>query len=382
MTRYELKRFVKALPVNIILILIFTPLFMIATNTSQLLQRISQLFQELIAGQYFPLHVRYYSTQLELAYKVLGAFPDPLRGYVAFLLLLKGDIVSISFSFQFILTVLMSVVVIFALTRTSRIKSEEVYLFVRADRGKLLVFRSIVSALLYSLLATLLVYILRLYIYNSALLTPFSSLIDWLTPLHVIILPLFFFLLFAQAIIALINIYFPRMTLFVPFFLLFSCTFILQYTIGPSPLESIGASAISLVTLLLGSPGMPTTYIQQILLNQLIFILHIRGGMLTIYFLPFGHLLTLIHFFSGLASGVWNITSFDPSRILMEAFISFPVSLLVQGGELLPQAFIVFTLLKFLQGLPYNPLLSFAYLVCPAAALLYLAAKLFNRKTI
>ncbi|MEM4675399.1 MAG: hypothetical protein QXM12_03835, partial [Nitrososphaerota archaeon] len=135
MTRYELKRFVKALPVNIILILIFTPLFMIATNTSQLLQKIGQLFQELIAGQYFPLHVRYYSTQLELAYKVLGAFPDPLRGYVAFLLLLKGDIVSISFSFQFILTVLMSVVVIFALTRTSRIKSEEVYLFVRADRG-------------------------------------------------------------------------------------------------------------------------------------------------------------------------------------------------------------------------------------------------------
>lgn len=384
MTRYELTRFAKALPLNIILVLIFLPLFGFVISPFSFFQKLGYLFQELAAEQYPPYYGEYYLAQLRSAYNVLGALPDPLRGYVAFLLLFKSDIVSIAFNFQFMLAMLISSIAIFAMIRTSRIKNDEVYLFVRVDRGKLLVFRSIMSALLYSLFATLLTYFLRLYAYNSLALFPLSSLIDWLAPLHAIILPLFFFLLFAQAIIALINIYFPRMTFFVPFFLLFSyIIFVLPFAMGGSPLEITSMRAIYLVTLLSFSRSDTlATYVQQMLLNELLQLLIVRGELSRMYILPFSHLLTLIHLFSSLAGGVWNIMSFDPAWLPMEAFIGLPVSLLVQGGEPLTQTFAVFSLIKFFRGLPYNPALSFAYLACLAVALLYLAARVFKRKTI
>ncbi|MEM2574268.1 MAG: hypothetical protein QXF77_07640 [Candidatus Jordarchaeales archaeon] len=393
MTRYEAAKFVKALPLNIIFLLIacWVSSFLTQGITVSIDSKLSYLIQAFIIRETNPSspiysYFHYYLSQLDMAFEAFSFLPDPLRGYLALVFLFRGDIVQASFGIQFVFPMFLVSMVPFAMLRTSRIKGDEVYLFVRLDRSKLLVFRSIMNALLYSLLVTFLVHISKIYVINNNVsLYLFSPVIEWMTPSHSIILPVFIFLLFIQAIMALINIYSSRATFIVPLFLLITFMFqqlLLSSLISQVSPEVTGRTILSLLPS--SSLQFPPQYqSQQQLLLMLIQLLMAREAISNFCLLPLGQLSVLIHAASSLMSGVWCLALFDPAQLLKEAMIVLPDSVLIgQDVGLLPQALQVLVVIESISKPLYDLSATLAYLLYPTAALLSFAAIIFGRKTV
>ncbi|GEM_PF-5417136 len=396
-TEYELKRFIKALPSNLLILTIITPLFLKGLVSIALFYFENKL-QNLIYLYYYRLSSSYYYG----FYDVLGVIssffsfvPEPLRSYFVFAFIFSGEIVQLSSAIHYSVPLLITCLSTFLMIRTSRVMvTDDFYLLVRLDRRMLLVFRSVISALLCSLLVVLVVYVTKMAVVNfcfSWLVPPhlapiiwlFSPIINWLTPSASLILPIFLFLLFIQSIVATINLYFSRITYIVPLINLFTFFILIPALYTVTQFYPGVASFASL----LFSPNLSIQSLSPMLAS----IFNAKSAFSLLLYFPLSYLSLLIHIVTVAMGGIWNPLIFEPSTILGETVICFSSffsfifvgpSYILEAVPSLHQMLFSVLIVGLAEKLVYNPLMVASFFALPTVILLCLAAVIFGRKTI
>nr|MDO8063789.1 hypothetical protein [Candidatus Freyrarchaeum guaymaensis] len=384
MLRYEVEAFTRSLPVTLTLTLVVSgvlTLLYLGGATAGLQSSISDIVSGIISGQagFMFIYGDFFSVLNSLTF-----LPDPLRSYVALVFTVRRELATSSFYLEYMLPMLVIPIVSFTMFRTSLVREEEIYVLVRVDRNMLLVVRSLVSALLYSLVALAVVYALKLYATANPVLSLIKPVIECLTPLTPLLPSFFLFLLLVQGAASLINVYAKRITYFIPI-ILFLDLLIAQTFITATSSIAVTVNISSLIQASLVSGGLNILGNQQVLTSILYSAASVRGTTALVQYLPLYQFSMLLHALNTrIFGGIWHPGVFDPAYALQEAFFTLPSSVLI--GKIyslfLPQAITLLLIVESVAKPLYNPWATILYMIPPTIVFFSLAIILFGRKTL
>lgn len=320
---------------------------------------------------------------------IFSFIPAPLRDYFALIFVCRYDILAAASSINSFLPMCVVPVAFIAMLSTSTIKEEDIYPLLRVDRNKLLLTRSVLNALFYTGFVTAIVWLTKSYlILNDPNTSMVAPILEAFTPILAVIPATFLFLLMLQSLAALINLYSSRATFIIPSILLIELIIIqlpvIMFSAGLRP--SISPMIQSMLSILLYS-GMGamnefmTFFIFQFLASNSLTISLANVSR----FLLLNQLGGLMHVFSPLFGGVWNMNLFDPKYLPYTLFLSLPEIIFTNPLAsllLTPYMTLLTLIIELLAKTPFYPWLNCLYVLVIPILVYSLTTILYGRQTL
>lgn len=325
----------------------------------------------------------------------LAFIPDPFRFYVALVITVRSQLFSAASGINTFLPMSVVPIVFTAMLSTSTLKEEDIYPLLRVDRNKLVLIRSFVNITFYTFVSVLIICLLKQYIISSnTYVQIFSPLIYALTPplSPSLIISVFIFLFFLQSLAIIINIYYRRAVYLISSILFVELVILLLSVVLPGIFTAGGALQTQIISSSVSSLLMMgyvevLPQIMQLLIVSTIF--SNSGGIMATLsqisrFLFLYQLGGLIHVFSPLFGGVWNLSFFDPQYLLQAIVLEMPDTLIFNGvnAAFAPYMAITLMITEALTKAAYYAWFNFLYVGVIPVALYSLATILFGRKTL
>nr|MDO8078629.1 hypothetical protein [Candidatus Freyarchaeota archaeon] len=315
----------------------------------------------------------------------LSFIPVPLRDYFALIFCTRNTIYTSASCLNVFLA--MSVVPIVALVMlfTSTIREEDAYPLLRVDRNKLLLTRSFLNVAFYTAVAVLIIYFTKEYLLSG---DPWVGIvypvIETLTPVAALIPSVLIFLFLIQSLASLINLYSTRAIYVIPAILLIE----LIITQLPSAATSMMPPSLQSTLMLIQSINFgldnflqfaPYVVITTVSTNSLFVTLSSVSRFLFLH-----HLGGLVHTFSPLFGGVWNLSFFDPRYLLQVIFLQLPDPVLFNPvvSAFAPYFVLIIVITETLTKVAYYPWFNFLYVAVLPILVFALTTILFGRKTL
>ncbi len=386
---YESKRIIKRAPLSVTVTLIIS-FFLTALFGRLLLFILPFQIQQVIQFSLLSsLGLRIIGGPGILSDELLEMFsfvPVSFRAYFALVFIVRFYLFSAASNLNSFLPMCVVPVAFINMLSTSTIKEEDIYPLLRVDRNKLLLTRSILNVLFYTFVVTATVWLTKTYIISSdpsmSMVSPF---LEALTPILAIIPATFLFLLMLQSLTALINLYSSRAVYIIPSILLIEL--ILQLLATMNYLSTYGSSSVFSQNLPLALSYGGNLEEAAVNFTLLIIFQLISNPMITIAsilrFLFLFQLSGLMHVFSPLFGGVWNMNFFDPNYFLYNLFLSLRNTVFTSplGPILTPYLALVILLIEMSKA-PYYPWLNYLYVLVLPILLYSLTTILFGRRTL
>ncbi|MEM2144956.1 MAG: hypothetical protein QW279_06320 [Candidatus Jordarchaeaceae archaeon] len=321
----------------------------------------------------------------------LTFIPDPLRSYVALVITVRSQIFTAASGINTFLPMCVVPIVFTAMLFTSTLKEEDVYPLLRVDRNKLLLIRSFLNVAFYTLISVIIVFFIKQYLISSEQFVQIvSPFIYALTPPFSpsLVLSTFIYLLFLQSLAVTINLYSRRAVYLLPT-LLFIELIILQLPATLTGAMNMGPTLIISSTvsqlLMMGN----VEILPQVMQYLTLFVILSNTGIMStlsqvsrfLFLYQFGG---LIHTFSPLFGGVWNLSFFDPQYLLQCIIIQMPDTLLFNGvnAAFAPYMAIVIMISEASTKAVYYAWFNFLYVGVTSVTLYCLVTILFGRQTL
>lgn len=315
----------------------------------------------------------------------LSFIPVPLRDYFALIFCTRNTIYNSASGLNVFLALSVVPIVALMMLFTSTLREEDVYPLLRVDRNKLLLTRSFLNVAFYTAVAVLIIYFTKEYLLSS---DPWVGIvypvIEALTPVAALIPSVLIFLFLIQSLASLINLYSTRAIYVIPAILLVELV-IIQL---PSAMMSIMPFSSQYLSMFTQSIRIsldsflqfaPYVVIMTVGSNSLFITLSSVSRFLFLY-----HLGGLVHTFSPLFGGVWNLSFFDPRYLLQAIFLQLPDPVLLNPAvsAFAPYFVLIIVITETLTKVVYYPWYNFLYVVVLPILIFALTTILFGRKTL
>lgn len=210
----------------------------------------------------------------------------------------------------------------------------------------------------------------------------FSPLLKGLTPTISLIPAIFIFLLFLQSLVVVINLYSRRAVYLIPSLLLIELLLVQTsstLTISRSEATQFLAQLVTYFPRI-GNFDMLLPYITL----YLVILVATSNPSIILSILLLPQLAGLIHTFSPLFGGVWNLSVFDFRYLPYTILLQMPDSLVFNPvySALIPYAATIIAISESSAKVAYYPWFNFLYVVVIPVILYSLATILFGRKTL
>ncbi|MEX2705398.1 MAG: hypothetical protein Q6352_009075 [Candidatus Freyrarchaeum guaymaensis] len=315
----------------------------------------------------------------------LSFIPVPLRDYFALIFCTRNTIYTSASGLNVFLASSVVPIVALVMLFTSTIREEDAYPLLRVDRNKLLLTRSFLNVAFYTAVAVLIIYFAKEYLLSG---DPWVGMvypvIEALTPVAALIPSVLIFLFLIQSLASLINLYSTRAIYVIPAILLIELV-IIQL---PSAMMSMMPFSSQNLSMLIQSINIsldnflqfaPYIVIMTVSSNSLFVTLSSVSRFLFLY-----HLGGLVHTFSPLFGGVWNLSFFDPRYLLQVIFLQMPDPGLLNPvvSAFAPYFVLIVVITETLTKVVYYPWYNFLYVAVLPILIFALTTILFGRKTL
>lgn len=339
-----------------------------------------------IYGITIPLGIGPFGVISDELLNALAFIPFPLRDYVALILADRSYIFNASSDIINFLTMSVTSITFLAMLFTSTITEEDLYPLIRVDRNKLLFVRSIMNVSFYTLVSVLVIFFLKYYfLLNDFWVSIVYPVLDALTPVLSLLPSIFLFLLLLQSFGVLINLHFPKAVYLLPSLLLMEIGVIKLPTVMMSASESSYVVPLWLTYAI----SMGDINSIQFFMPFLLFLVIRLNSLFTFfstasYFLFLYHLEGLIHTFSPLLGGVWNLSLFDPQYAFQTILLQAPDIVILNPAyqQFLPYPAIITIMTESLKNPVYSPWFNYFYITILPLYLYWMTATQFAEKTL